>query len=52
MTYEPDYFAEGADAALSGKSEDLNPYDLDTEETRYMAWADGWFSINEDGEDQ
>ena len=49
MNMEPDYFAEGADAALAGAPETANPYDLDTEEAAHLSWNDGWASIHDEG---
>lgn len=43
-----DAYAEGADAALAGKPETANPYDLTTEEALHLDWNDGWNSIEEE----
>jgi hypothetical protein len=37
-----DPFAEGYDAALAGKPQTSNPYDMDSEFDNYAIWNDGW----------
>lgn len=41
-----DPYAEGADAALAGRSEAENPYDPQSDE--FLSWNDGWNSIFEE----
>lgn len=49
MTDEPsDAFAEGAEAFLSGKGEDENPYDPIQDE--HLSWNDGWLAAAESEE--
>lgn len=49
---EPDYFADGADAYLAGRTEDQNPYDREKEEAGHLAWNDGWNNMADaDNED-
>lgn len=37
-----DAHVEGQQAFHDGKPEDANPYDMLTEELRYLDWNDGW----------
>ncbi len=41
-----DPYAEGADAALAGRSETENPYDPLSDE--FLSWNDGWNGIFEE----
>jgi hypothetical protein len=44
-TLDTDPYEEGADAAIAGKPESANPYDLQTEEADHFSWNDGFASI-------
>lgn len=50
MSVQSDPYAEGADAALSGKSQASNPYDPDEEEEEYWEWISG-FEVEDAKED-
>lgn len=52
MADKNDPFAEGADAALAGKSETDNPYDPNADMDSYTKWNDGWASIHEEDEER
>lgn len=41
-----DPYAEGADAAVAGRSLISNPYDPNSED--YLYWIDGWHAAKED----
>ena len=42
---KPDYYAEGADAALAGEPETANPYDPEDATEAHLLWNDGWASV-------